>query len=86
MNKLYRSQTDCKLAGVFGGLGEVYGIDANLLRILAVLLLFLSGFFPLFITYIVAWIILPEGKPEEKERKQEKSTTTSAKKTTAKKK
>ncbi|GAB4379607.1 MAG: hypothetical protein Kow0042_29150 [Calditrichia bacterium] len=40
-------------------------MDPNLLRILTVLLFFITGFFPVLITYIVAWAIIPEGKPEE---------------------
>lgn len=67
MKRLYRSRIDRKIAGIFGGLGEVYNVDPNLLRLLAVLLFFLTGFFPILITYIIAWVILPDGKPEENE-------------------
>ncbi len=64
MKKLYRSRTDRKIAGIFGGIGELYDMDPNLLRLLAVLLLLVTGFFPVLLTYIIAWIILPDGKPE----------------------
>jgi len=64
MKRLYRSQTDRKIAGIFGGVGELYEIDPNLLRLLAVLVFLVSGFFPMLVTYIVAWFIIPEGKPE----------------------
>ncbi len=65
MKRLYRSRTDRKIAGIFGGIGEVYEMDPNVLRLLGVLLLLVSGFFPVLFTYIVAWIILPDGKPDE---------------------
>jgi phage shock protein C len=64
MKKLYRSKTDRKIAGILGGIGEVYNIDPNLLRLLTVLLFFFTGFFPVIITYIIAWFILPDGKQE----------------------
>jgi phage shock protein C len=82
MKRLYRSKTDRKIAGVFGGIGEVYNIDANLLRLAAVLLFLLSGFFPVLVTYIVAWIILPDGKPGAIENV---TTTSSSKQKTDKK-
>ncbi len=62
MKKLYRSKTDRKIAGIFGGIGELYNIDPNLLRILSILLLFLTGFIPILSTYIIAWIIIPEAE------------------------
>jgi len=36
--KLYRSQTNRIFAGVCGGLGEYFGIDPVLIRVLAVLI------------------------------------------------
>jgi len=65
MKRLYRSRDDRRIAGILGGMGEVYNVDPNLLRLLAILLLFATGVLPVVITYIVAWIILPDGKPEE---------------------
>jgi phage shock protein C len=61
MKRLHLSQTDKKIAGVFGGMGEVYNIDPTLLRLGAVLLAFWTVVVPLLITYIVAWIIIPKG-------------------------
>jgi phage shock protein C len=61
MKKLHRSRTDRKLSGVLGGLSDYLGIDASILRILFVILLIPTGFFPLGIIYI-AWIFLV---PEE---------------------
>ena len=61
MKKLYRSTEDKKIAGIFGGMGEVYGIDTDLLRLIAVFLGVATGLLPLIITYLVGWIILPKG-------------------------
>ena len=60
MKKLYRSRNDKKLCGLLGGLGEYFDVDANLLRLLFILVCFITGFFPLLIAYIVACIIIPE--------------------------
>ena len=61
MKRLYRSQTDKKIAGVFGGMGEVYSVDATLLRLVAVFLGIATGLLPLIVTYVVGWIIIPKG-------------------------
>ena len=59
--KLYRSRTERWLAGVCGGLGQYFGIDATLVRVLFVIfaLTFGSGF----LIYLVLWIIIPN-EPE----------------------
>jgi phage shock protein C len=65
MKRLYRSETDSKIAGICGGLGEEFGIDGNIVRLATVFACVVSGVAPLVITYIVAWIILPKGKPQQ---------------------
>jgi len=55
--KLYRSPTDCKIAGICGGLAEYFEIDSNIIRIIFVLFLFCGAGL---LTYIVAWICVPE--------------------------
>jgi phage shock protein PspC (stress-responsive transcriptional regulator) len=58
MKRLYRSTTDKKIAGVFGGIGELWDIDPTLLRLLAVFFGLITGIVPLVITYLLAvWII-----------------------------
>ena len=66
MKKIYRSRTDQKLAGICGGLGEIFNIDSNLIRLALVFATILTGIFPLLITYIVGWIIIPERPVEGK--------------------
>jgi phage shock protein PspC (stress-responsive transcriptional regulator) len=52
--KLYRSRTNKWLLGVCGGLGEYFGIDATIIRIIAIV----SGIG--IIAYLIAAIIIPE--------------------------
>ncbi len=66
MHKLYRSQTDQKAAGICGGLGEIYHIDSNLIRLGFVFLTLVTHIAPMVITYFIAWVILPEGPPDQK--------------------
>jgi phage shock protein C len=56
--RLYRSRDDRVLFGVCGGLGAYLGVDPTLVRIIAVLSLFLPG--PQLLAYLIAWIIVPE--------------------------
>lgn len=56
MKKLYRSRTDRMLAGVCGGLAEYFGIDAVIVRLLALVLLFTG---PGLFVYLIMWLITP---------------------------
>ena len=58
--KLYKSDTDKVLFGVFGGLGEYLHFDATILRIIYVFVTAFSGFFPGIVAYIVAALIIPK--------------------------
>lgn len=57
--KFYRSSRDAKIAGVCGGLGEVLGVDPNIIRIIAFISLFPSGSITGWV-YIAAAFILPK--------------------------
>ncbi len=56
--RLVRSRDDRVLAGVCGGLGEYFGVDAVLIRIAALVLLFAGGAGALL--YVIGWIAMPE--------------------------
>jgi phage shock protein C len=61
--RLQRSVTDCKIAGVCGGLAEYWGVDSTVVRLVAVLLvIFPVPFFPAIVGYIVAWIVMPRAE------------------------
>ena len=66
MKKLTRSTTDKYLAGVFGGLGEMFEVDPNILRLVAVFLGIATGILPLLVTYVVAWFVVPRGHTLDK--------------------
>jgi len=68
MKKLYRSVNERKLSGLLGGIGEMLDTDPSAVRLIFVFLLVASGFFPLLITYLLAWWIVPE-KPASPENK-----------------
>jgi phage shock protein C len=53
-----RSRDDRVIAGVCGGLGEYLGVDAVLVRIAALILVFAGGA-GLFL-YVIGWIAMPE--------------------------
>lgn len=55
--RLYLSDTNKKLGGVCGGVGEYFGIDPTIVRLLWFLSIFLSGIGIL--AYFIAWIIMP---------------------------
>ncbi|MHC4124690.1 MAG: PspC domain-containing protein [Planctomycetota bacterium] len=60
MKKLYLSDTDSKIFGVCGGIGESYNIDPTVVRLVTVFLCFATAIFPLAITYLVSKLIIPE--------------------------
>jgi phage shock protein C len=61
-DRLYRSRDDRMLSGVAGGLARVMGADPSIVRIVWVLLTFLSGGIAL-VVYIVMAIVVPEAPP-----------------------
>ena len=63
VRRLYRSSKDKILGGVCGGLGEYFGIDPVIIRLIFVILALGWGFGILL--YIIAWIIIPRN-PEHK--------------------
>ena len=65
MKKLYRSETDVKIAGICGGIGREFEVDSSIIRLAVVFACVISGLLPMVATYLVAWIILPKGRPPE---------------------
>jgi len=55
--RLYRSSQNKQLGGVCGGLAEYLELDPSLVRIAAILLLFVGG--TGFLAYLVAWFVIP---------------------------
>jgi len=57
--KLTRNTQNQIIAGVFSGLADYTNQDATLYRVLAVVGLILTGFFPGVVLYVVAWVMIP---------------------------
>ena len=63
VKKLYRSRKDRMLAGICGGLGEMFSVDPTLIRLIfALIALFTLG--TAVLVYILGWIIIPEAPAE----------------------
>jgi phage shock protein C len=60
MKRLHLSTTDKKISGVCGGIGETYDIDPTLIRLIVVLLCFVTAIIPIALTYIIAAFIMPK--------------------------
>ena len=59
MKKLYRSETEVKIAGVCGGIAEVFNLDPAMVRIATVIAALVTAVAPFVVGYLVAWWILP---------------------------
>ncbi len=63
VKKLYRSRKDKMIAGICGGIGEIYSLDPTMVRLVYALITIFSAGTALLV-YILGWIIIPEEKPE----------------------
>lgn len=59
MKRLYRSEKNKKIAGICGGLSEMFDVDPTLIRLAMALLAIMSGIVPFVVVYIVGWYIVP---------------------------
>lgn len=57
---LYRSNRSNMIAGVMGGIAEHFGWNANLLRLIFVVISVMSAAFPGILVYLVLWLIMPK--------------------------
>lgn len=58
MKRLYRSSKNKIIAGVCSGIGEYYGIDPVVIRLVWVILSLVSFGFGV-LAYLIAWMIIP---------------------------
>lgn len=61
MPKFYRCRWNKKLFGVFGGLGQTFKIDPNILRLLAIFLMIPTGIIIIPAIYGLLAFLLPQG-------------------------
>lgn len=59
VKKLYRKK-DKKLLGVCAGLGEYFGVDVTIIRLIWVVVSAVSGFVPGIVAYVVVALVMPE--------------------------
>jgi len=64
MKKLFRSETNKRIAGICGGIGEMLDVDPTVIRVATVVLALVTGIFPFVVGYIIAWLVFPIGKQE----------------------
>lgn len=57
---LYRSNRSNMIAGVMGGIAERFGWNANLLRLIFVIISVMSAAFPGILVYLVLWLVMPK--------------------------
>jgi phage shock protein C len=55
--KLYLSDTNKKIGGVCGGIGEYFNVDPTIIRLAWVILIFVWG--AGLLGYFIAWAIIP---------------------------
>lgn len=55
--RLYRSESDRMIAGICGGIAEVYDFDPSLIRLVALVLVLSAG--SGLLVYLLAWIVIP---------------------------
>lgn len=60
--KLHRSGTNRMISGVCGGIGEYLNVDPTVVRLVAVAILIMTGLVPGALIYLIAALIIPEGK------------------------
>jgi phage shock protein C len=59
--RLMRSATDCKIAGVCGGIANYLDVDSTVVRLIWVLLvIFPVPLVPAILGYLVAWLVMPQ--------------------------
>jgi phage shock protein PspC (stress-responsive transcriptional regulator) len=64
--RLYKSRDDRMIGGVCGGLAEYFAIDAVIVRVIAVALVFAGG--AGLLAYVAAWLLVPERDAGPSER------------------
>jgi phage shock protein PspC (stress-responsive transcriptional regulator) len=57
MQRLYRSRTERKIAGICGGLAIYFDVDLVIIRLLWLLFIFFGG--AGIIMYLIGWLVIP---------------------------
>ena len=54
-----RSTTDRYIAGICGALAQILSVPSLIVRLIMIIAAFSTGFFPIFIVYMILWITTP---------------------------
>ena len=65
--ELRRSETDVKICGVCGGIGEYLGVDPNVIRLIWVAISLFAG--TGILLYIIAAVLMPKAQSSQKDLK-----------------
>jgi len=60
MKKLYRSRKNRVMLGVLGGLGEYLEADPTVVRLIFIVLLFITGVLPCTLAYFISAMVIPQ--------------------------
>ena len=60
IKRLFKDHWDKKIAGVFGGMGQYFNVDPNILRIIAASLIIPTGIIVIPIIYLILAFAIPE--------------------------
>jgi phage shock protein C len=74
MKKLYRVNDNKKIAGICGGIGEIFSIDPTIVRLIFIFACVLTQVFPLVVTYAIGWLIIPEKSEIEMQENNREDT------------
>ncbi|MDD5672978.1 MAG: PspC domain-containing protein [Chitinivibrionales bacterium] len=72
MKRIYRLEEGKKVAGICSGLGDLYSMDANIIRVAVVFLCVATGIAPTVIAYLAAWYLLPLETTSPKKAEEKK--------------
>lgn len=67
MKRLHRSRTERTFLGILGGMGEYFGVDPVVIRVICVFLMIATGVLPFLLAYAVAYYIIPLEPERQKE-------------------
>jgi phage shock protein C len=57
--KIYLSETNKKIGGVCGGIGDYFNIDATLVRLIWIVITLMTMGTGI-LAYIIAWVVIPQ--------------------------
>ena len=60
LGQLHRSRSDKILGGVCAGLARQFQMDPSIARVVAAVIVFVTGVFPGAVVYVILWAVLPE--------------------------